>query len=545
VVLAAVGTGFLSFGLWVHHMYTTGLPGLISLAIFSAASAAVAIPTGVQLFCFLATLRAGRPARSVPMLYMIGGLGSFVIGGLTGVMVAMAPFDLQAHDSFFIVAHLHTVLIGGAVFPLLAGLYYFYPLVRGRLLSERIGRVAFWLVFAGFNLTFMPMHVLGLLGMPRRVFTYPSGLGWESLNQVATAGAFVLALGLVLIAWDMLWPWRPVQRAVRNVWDAGTLEWLQKDPDLPWGVRTVPIVSTRYPLWQQPGFVDDYDHGRFYLPDAVEGRREMLVTSTVDAVPIQCMRIPGPTFITLVAAVFVGGFFIAATFQWYATAVVSSLLALVTILVWLWTGTGEIPEKDEKDVGLGLTLPLYTSGRESPGWWAMFITMLGDFAAFVSLIFGYVFYWTLNDRFLAASAAGPGVLWPATGAILIVGAWLLTGIARPVLASTSAALFSLTLLLAGILGLLGAGALMTALWSMPLAPDGSAYAATVWLLLVWVILHVALGLVMLGYCAARRLAGRMTARYDMDLRNTLLYWHFTGVMTLITIGVVAGFPLLR
>ena len=176
VVLAAIGTGFLSFGLWVHHMFTTGLPG-ITLALFSAASTAVAIPTGVQFFCFLATLLAGRVARSVPMLYIIGGLSTFVIGGLTGVMVAMAPFNFQAHDTYFIVAHLHTVLIGGAVFPLLAGLYYYFPLVNGKQLSERLGRVSFWLVFVGFNVTFMPMHVSGLLGMPRRVFTYPAGSG--------------------------------------------------------------------------------------------------------------------------------------------------------------------------------------------------------------------------------------------------------------------------------------------------------------------------------------------------------------------------------
>ena len=139
IVLAAVGTGFLSFGLWVHHMYTTGLPG-ISLGLFSAASEAVAIPTGVQIFCFLATLAAGRLVRSVPMLYVFGGLAAFVLGGLTGVMVALAPFDLQAHDSYFVVGHLHTVLIGGTIFPVVAGFYYFFPLVNGKKLSDKLGR---------------------------------------------------------------------------------------------------------------------------------------------------------------------------------------------------------------------------------------------------------------------------------------------------------------------------------------------------------------------------------------------------------------------
>ena len=150
IVLAAVGTGFLSFGLWVHHMFTTGLPG-ISLALFSAASMAVAIPTGVQFFCFLATLLAGRVATSVPLLYIFGGLSTFVIGGLTGVMVAAVPFNFQAHDTFFIVGHLHSVLIGGTIFPLVAGFYYFFPIATGKKLSDRLGRVAFWLMFIGFN----------------------------------------------------------------------------------------------------------------------------------------------------------------------------------------------------------------------------------------------------------------------------------------------------------------------------------------------------------------------------------------------------------
>src|SRR5688572_24612966 len=194
IVLAAIGTGFLSFGLWVHHMFTTGLPG-VTLTIFSAASMAVAIPTGIQFFCFIATLLAGRIVRSVPMLFIVGGLSTFVIGGLTGVMVAMAPFNFQAHDTYFVVAHLHTVLIAGAVFPVVAGIYYYYPLALNKLLSERLGRIAFWLIFTGFNATFLPMHLTGLMDLPRRVFTYPGGLGLEPLNLLSTVGAFVLALG--------------------------------------------------------------------------------------------------------------------------------------------------------------------------------------------------------------------------------------------------------------------------------------------------------------------------------------------------------------
>ena len=411
IVLAAVGTGFLSFGWWVHHMFTTGLPG-VSLGVFSAASLAVAIPTGVQIFCFIATVAGARRARSLPILYVWGGLATFVIGGLTGVMVAVAPFDFQAHDTYFIVAHLHTVLIGGTIFPLLAGFHYFFPMVTGKLLSKRFGLPAFLLVFVGFHLTFTPMHLTGLRGMVRRVYTYPAGLGLEWLNMLSTIGAFVLALGFLLFLWEVVRSLRHGDYAPRNPWNAGTVEWLTEMPGEPWGVRSVPEIDSRYPLWDQPDIIRDVDEGRFYLPDAEERRRETLVTSVIDAQPVQCLRVPGPTFLPMAAAIFTGGVFIFSTFHWWTASAVSGVLALAAIVAWLWTGTARIPEKPEKAVGLGVVLPLYASGPHSVGWWAMFITMLGIMSAFLSLVFGYFFYWTSRPTFLD-HVTGPGVLWPS------------------------------------------------------------------------------------------------------------------------------------
>ncbi len=352
IVLAAVGTGFISFGLWVHHMFTTGLPG-ISLGIFSAASQAVAIPTGVQLFCFLATLLAGRVMRSVPILFVFGGLATFILGGLTGVMVALAPLDFQAHDTFFVVGHLHYVLIGGSIFPVVAGFYYFYPLIKERKLSEKLGRVAFWLMFVGFNITFLPMHLTGLRGMVRRVFTYPADLGFDGLNLASSIGAFVLAGGVAVFVWDVFRSKKREPRSERNPWRAGTLEWLAEMTGQTWGVRSIPEIDSRYPLWDQANFERDVDEGRFYLPDAEEGRRETLVTSVIDAQPVQCLRLPGSTFVTFWAAMFLGGVFIFATFHMWWLVAISGVLALAAILAWLWTGTAFIPEKKEKDVGLG------------------------------------------------------------------------------------------------------------------------------------------------------------------------------------------------
>ncbi|MBW6390620.1 cytochrome c oxidase subunit I [Billgrantia antri] len=543
VVLAAVGTGFISFGLWAHHMYTTGLPN-ISLAFFSAASQAVAIPTGVQIFCFLATVMAGRFVRSVPMLFVTGALAIFVLGGLTGVMVAIAPFDFQAHDTYFVVAHLHYVLIGGVLFPVAAGLYYFYPMATGKLLAEKPGYWAFWLMFIGFNVTFLPMHFTGLLGMPRRVFTYAADIGFDGLNLVSTIGAFILAAGVAVLVIEVLRPKGKQPYAKRNPWNAGTLEWLGEMPGKPWGVRSIPLVKGRYPLWDQPHLIRDVDAGRFYLPDAEEGKRETLITTTIDADPIQCLRVPGPTFITLWAALFTGGAFIFATYKWYLAAGTSALLALVTVLVWLWTGTAKIPEKRSKDVGLGVSLPLYASGSTSVGWWAMFITMIGDMSAYASLLFGYFFFWTVHDDFPPDPAAGPGLFWPVVAAALLLGAWVCTLLSRHWNRRDRPLAFTLGLGLGAVLNVAGILALLAGPHLNGLDPTRHVYPATVWVLVLWTTIHLGVGLVMQCYCIARRWAGRMTAEHDIDIRNVTLYWHFMAITSGVTVLVIAGFPLL-
>jgi cytochrome c oxidase subunit I+III len=542
IVLAAVGTGFLSFGLWVHHMYTTGLPG-ISLALFSAASTAVAIPTAVQFFCFIGTLLAGRVVKSVPMLYVLGSVGIFVLGGLTGVMVALVPFDFQAHDTFFVVAHLHYVLIGGAVFPIFAGLYYFFPIVTGRKLSERLGKIAFWLAFIGFNVAFLPMHLTGLRGMPRRVFTYSSEIGVDTLNLVSTVGAFVLACGIAVVVWDVVRPRKKEPYAPRNPWNAGTLEWAQEMPGKAWGIRSIPEIDSRYPLWEQSNLVRDIDQGRFYLPDAEEGRRETLVTSVIDARPQQCQRLPGSSFQPLMAAVTLGGFFVFGTFHIWWLALVSLAAAACVIGYWLWTGTAHLPEKPEKDVGLGLKLPLYVSGPSSIGWWAMFITMLADVTAFLCLVFGYFFFWTVRSDFPPRSSPGPGLLWPGLALAFLAAAWASTVLARRGNRRDSRLAFHGELVAAMVLSLLGAGCLVAGPWTSGMDPRSHVHPAIVWVLVIWTAFHVAVGIMMHGYCLARRLAGRMTANHDIDIGNVVLFWHFVILMGVVTVAVIAGFPL--
>ncbi|SFH34166.1 cytochrome c oxidase subunit I [Ensifer sp. OV372] len=539
IVLAAVGTGFLSFGLWVHHMFATGLPQ-ISLAFFSAASEAVAIPTAVQVFVFIATMLAGRVILSTPMLFGVGGIAIFVIGGLTGVMVAIAPFDWQAHDTYFVVAHLHYVLIGGMLFPVVAGIYYYYPLIDAKRLSNTLGRIAFWLMFVGFNVTFFPMHLTGLFGMPRRVFTYPGDLGWNLLNLVSSVGAIVFAFGVLIVVWDVLRPKHREPRAEQNPWNAGTLEWVS-EPEENWGVRSVPFVSSRYPLWDQPTLAREISEGRWYLPDAKEGRREGLVTSVLDARPEQVLRVGGTSKVTILSAFSLGAVFIALTFKWWVAGAVAAFTCFCAILYWLWTGTGEIPEKPHKDVGVGLALPLYASGPSSVGWWAMFITMVGDSTAFASLIFGYFFYWTIHEDFTAGSA-GPGMMWPLVSAALFVFAWLATLAARHFNALARTAFARAALIVALALTVVASAAGIAGPWLHAMNPTAHVYPAIVWVLVCWTVVHACVGAVMLAYCLARSLAGRLTKTHDMDLRNVALYWHFLAITALITFFVIGLFP---
>src|SRR5688572_18492414 len=263
VVVALIATGFFSFGLWVHHMFTTGIPAL-SLSFFSAASMAVSLPSGIQIFAWIATIASGRLRWATPSLFVLGFLFIFTLGGLTGVMVAMVPFDWQAHDTYFVVAHLHYVLIGGMVFPLFAAIYYWAPAFSSRPLSERLGRWTFALMFVGFNVAFFPMHIAGLNGMPRRVYTYPDMLGWGVLNLISTIGAFMFAAGVGVFLIDLIRNMRPgLSEHAGNRWKAGTLEWM---PNHPFGLRSIPAVTSRQPLWDQPDIEKSVEAGRWYIP---------------------------------------------------------------------------------------------------------------------------------------------------------------------------------------------------------------------------------------------------------------------------------------
>ncbi|MFI5275842.1 MAG: cbb3-type cytochrome c oxidase subunit I [Ktedonobacterales bacterium] len=248
VAWSGVAIGFLSFTVWAHHMFAVGLPPLAQ-AFFASTSAIIAVPTGIKVFNWLATIWRGRLRFTTPMLFALAFLAQFVIGGLSGVAVAVVPVDYQVTDSDFIVAHLHYVLMAGATFALFAGIYYWFPKLSGRLLDERLGKLHFWLFVIGTNLTFFPMHILGLLGMPRRVYTYPPGVGWSQLNMASSVGSLIIAAGVIVFVANWFVTIRQPATATTDPWDAYTLEWLTTSPPPPENFVELPVVRSARPLW--------------------------------------------------------------------------------------------------------------------------------------------------------------------------------------------------------------------------------------------------------------------------------------------------------
>jgi len=390
VVLALLATGFISFGVWSHHMFATGMPP-ISVSFFSAASMAVSVPAGVQVFSWIATLSAGKVRWTTPALFAIGSIVTFTMGGLTGVMVALVPFDWQAHDTYFIVAHLHYVLIGGMVFPLFAAFYYWAPMTSRRPLSERLGRWVFGLVFTGVHVSFLPMHLTGLMGMPRRVYTYLPGRGWELPNLISTVGAFMIGLGVLLFVVDLIRNFRfTTGGGAGNVYGGGSLEWL---PTGLYSARSIPVVRERYPLWERPGLAEDVQEGRYFLPGAATGVRETLITSPLRAEPQYLQRMPGPSAWPVLAAVFTAGFFLLLTVQAYGPGVVSGVLAVACVLRWVWE-TDRPMREEHVDVGAGIRVPTYATGPASHGWWAMVVLLIVAGMIFLMAGFSYVFLWS-------------------------------------------------------------------------------------------------------------------------------------------------------
>ncbi|HEX3596293.1 MAG TPA: cytochrome c oxidase subunit I [Polyangiaceae bacterium] len=334
IALSTVMTGVVGFGVWVHHMFAVGMSQL-SMSLFGAASMTISVFSTVQVFAWIATLWHGRPVMTTALRFALGFIALFVIGGLSGVVTAMVPFDWQLTDTYFVVAHLHYVLIGANVFPVFAALYYWFPKMTGRLANERLGASSFWTMFVGFSVAFFPMHLVGLAGMPRRIFTYPAGMGWDHMNLVVTTSSFVFGLGILMSFVNFAMSRRRGAVAGADPWKADTLEWALPSPPPPYNWLVIPRVFSRHPLW---------DTGRMGAPtDPSESfeRRETLSTSALDADPAGIAKMPEDSLAPLLLSLALTA--LGAALLLRAIWVALGVTGLVAVLAgaWLWPSKKE------------------------------------------------------------------------------------------------------------------------------------------------------------------------------------------------------------
>jgi cytochrome c oxidase subunit I+III len=533
VATAIAATGFLSFGLWVHHMFTTGI-ALVVVGLFGAASMVIAFPSGVQVFAWLATIvNAPRLRLATPMLYVFGFIITFVVGGLTGVMVASVPFDWQAHDTYFVVAHFHYVMVGGVVFPILAGLVYWWPKMSGRLMDERLGKWAFWVIFIGFNVCFLPQHAAGLLGMPRRVFTYDADLGIGLYNLASTVGAFVMAIGFLIFGANILLSLLRGEKAGPNPWGASGLEWSLDSPPPPYNFRDIPLVRGRDPLR------DDA-----IVPWTPAQRRrssgricmETLVTTTFEARPHAIVVLAGTSYMPMALAVTLTLASAALLFEIYPVAVATGVISIPLVVRWLW------PSREERELaGAGRTLddvdlPAHTTGTASTGWWATVLTIVALGATLLLCVYSHLYL------LYASPTATP--VSPPDHALALLGVFVLFASAAPSLMALRAirrgdgARLRGGLSVGAVLGTAYVVLAVLDLFGQGLDPVGRAQDAMFATLAAYQIALALFGVASMAFVLVQAWLGYFDRRRHGAVENVVLLWSFivaSGAVTVATL----------
>jgi cytochrome c oxidase subunit I+III len=562
IVLSLVATGFIGFGLWVHHMFATPIPDL-GQGFFTASSMLIAIPSGIQIFCWIATLWTGRPQLRVPLLFVLGFIAIFVMGGLTGIMLASVGIDLQTHDTFFVVAHFHYVLIGGAVFPLFGAIYYWFPKWTGSLMSERLGKWNFWLFFIGFNLTFFPMHILGLHGMPRRIYTYLAESGWGNLNMLASIGAGVMGISILLFFTNVVISARAGAKAGPNPWNGGTLEWATPSPVPSYGFMHLPTVRGRYALW------DDPTNASLITGLSIK-KREVLTVSLLDAAPQHKFELAGDSLWPFLLTITGSGAFIGCIFTPWAIPI-GAFLSWIVFACWFWRGSEpkfvtesatKTPDASDSRVDLLLQrtalhslnkfmnmghLGQDTLGHRSPIWWGNLFLLIIETTMFGILVASYLYYRTIDfdqwpppsvNRFPPTYNPVPDLDLPVANLALLLVSVIPMAICD--WACLKRKVMTVNVTLAWTI-LLGIAIIVLRFYEFPALKfrwDDNAYASTIWLIVGMHLTHLIVATCENILMATWLFTKGLDDKHARDVRVCAAYWYWVAGIWILLFGLV-------
>lgn len=536
IVASMVGIGVLSFGLWAHHMFATGLPTLV-LAFFAAASMVIAIPAGVQVFAWVSTIAAGRVRWDTPMLFVMGFLVIFTIGGITGVMTAAVPFDLQVHDSYFVVGHLHYVLIGGVAFPIFAGVHYWWPKFTGKMMDERLGRIEFWLLFVGVNVAFFPMHIVGLQGMPRRVYTYPAEMGWQTANIVSTVGVYIVVLGIATFVWNVVRSYRHGEPAGPNPWGGDTLEWAVPSPPKEHAWTVTPIVTSRHPLWDQ----DDLHRGDPDVEQLVRGMarwplrwRAVMAVGTANARPEEIYRVADPSIWPLVAACGTVLIFLSELLKLRPGALVGALVIGFAVIMWNRPTEPPMTVEEERAFEEAHGIPVHAGGSLVISRWGMGLAVLFVSIGFASLLLAYFYLRLENPVWPPSGTAMPDLGSFALGTVLVLAAGASVGLALRRVREGEVTGTTVWLAAGVVLGGAAVAWLFSHLAGLDFDSMTHAYGSMYHTLAGFLLLLLVVGVVMTAMMAVWTVQGHHDQHRHVPITNTATWW--AAVVVIWTIG---------